>query len=196
MAEPPQRSCCSQDLDEPQGQAGASASSGAASGSTWWVCAVGTSAGSIIRGHRAVSTQPSTDHHYRCWLVREQDVVAHERPAPSLAQADPRLGFAVRSSRAVSHLAGGRVAAEPFPGTEAEEGAGPIGNHSDTSEELEEQTPSMSTVAALTPWPSPAPNYLRMPRLFGCNPTAARTWAGRRLRTLQRQRCTGQSLQR
>lgn len=59
----------------------------------------------------------------------------------------------------VSHLAGGRIAAEPFPGAEAEEGAHSIDDHRDTGEELEEEhTPCVTTVAAPGPWPSPVPS--------------------------------------
>ena len=36
-------------------------------------------------------------------------------------------------------LAGGCVAAESFPGTEAEEGARPIGEHHEAGEELEDE---------------------------------------------------------
>lgn len=43
------------------------------------------------------------------------------------------------SSRVVGHLAGGRVAAESFPGTEAEEGAHPVAEHHEAGEELEEE---------------------------------------------------------
>lgn len=103
------------------------------------------------------------------------------REAPShrarheLTQGGPRLGFAVRSLHVVSHLAGGRVAAKPFPGAEAEEGARPVGDHREAGEELEEeQTPRVSAAAAPAPRPSPARCYLRTPRLSGCNPTAAR----------------------
>jgi len=80
------------------------------------------------------------------------------------------------SSRAIGHLAGGRVAAEPFPGMEAEEGAGSVGDGHEAGEELEEeQSPGISAAAALAPWPWPAHCYLRTLLLSGCNPTAART---------------------
>ena len=43
------------------------------------------------------------------------------------------------TSRMAGRMAGGCVAAESFPGTEAEEGARPIGEHHEAGEELEDE---------------------------------------------------------
>lgn len=61
------------------------------------------------------------------------------RARHELNQGGPWLGFAVLSLHVVSHLAGGRVAAKPFPGPEAEEGAHPVSDHREAGEELQEE---------------------------------------------------------
>lgn len=43
------------------------------------------------------------------------------------------------ASRLAGRLAAGCVAARSFPGTEAEEGARPVGEHDEAGEELEEE---------------------------------------------------------